>query len=123
MSDAPPPPPPEPQAPAAPAAGGGTNGLAIASLILGILSIVCLGILAGIPAIICGHMALKRIKESGQGGRGLAIVGLVLGYISIVLTIIFLLMGGLAIIFGSASAIEMGPPQLPPMPSEGPGSF
>jgi len=120
MSDAPPPQPPaQPQAPAAPAAGGGTNGLAIASLIMGILSMVCLGILTGIPAIICGHMALKRIKESGQGGRGLAIVGLVLGYISIVLTIIFLLMGGLAIIFGSATVVEMTPPDMPPLPGEG----
>jgi hypothetical protein len=113
MSDVPP---PEPQAPAAPA-GGGTNGLAIASLILGILSMVCLGLLAGIPAVICGHMALGRIKASGQGGRGLAIVGLVLGYISIVATIIFLLMGGLAIIFGGAETasweMEMTPPEMP----------
>ena len=125
MSDAPPPPeqPAPPQPPAAPA-GGGTNGLAIASLVLGILSCVCLGILAGIPAVICGHMALGRIKASGQGGRGLAIVGLVLGYLSIVFTIIFLLMGGLAIIFGSAEMqpmeIEITPPEIP---SEGPGSF
>ncbi|MFO8012330.1 MAG: DUF4190 domain-containing protein [Phycisphaerae bacterium] len=118
MSDAPPPPeqPAPPQAPAAPE-GGGTNGLAIASLILGILSMVCLGLLAGIPAVICGHMALGRIKQSGQGGRGLAIVGLVLGYISIVATIIFILLGGLAFITGSAEMepmhMEITPPEMP----------
>ncbi|HUU09994.1 MAG TPA: DUF4190 domain-containing protein, partial [Phycisphaerae bacterium] len=60
-----------------------TNGLAIASLILGILSMICLGALAGIPAVICGHVAMGRIRASGEGGRGMAIGGLVMGYISI----------------------------------------
>ena len=97
---------PEPPPPAAPE---GTCGLAIASLICGILSMVCLLALAGIPAVIMGHMAIGRIKLSGQGGRGMALAGLIMGYISVVLTIIFLLMGGLAIIFG-------GVPDMPPPP-------
>jgi prepilin-type processing-associated H-X9-DG protein len=44
------------------------------------------GLLAAIPAVITGHMALGRIKRSAGalGGRGLAIAGLVLGYTSIV---------------------------------------
>jgi len=105
MTEAPPPPEPAPEPmPEAPppAAPEGTNGLAIASLICGILSLVCCGLLSGIPAIIMGHMAIGRIKLSGQGGRGLALAGLIMGYISIVLTIIFLLMGGLAYITGQA---------------------
>jgi len=106
MSDAPPPPPP-------PAAGGGkTNGLAIASLIMGILALICVGPLAGIPGVICGHMALGRIKLSGQGGRGMAIAGLVMGYIGIIGFIIFMLLGGLAVIFGSAEMVEMTPPSM-----------
>ncbi|MGB2754330.1 MAG: DUF4190 domain-containing protein [Phycisphaerae bacterium] len=66
-----------------------TPGLAIASLICGILSWVSVGQLAGIPAVITGHMALGRIKRSAGtlAGRGLAIAGLILGYTSIVATI------------------------------------
>ena len=116
MTEAPPPVEPalEPIPEAPPPAAEGTNGLAIASLICGIASMVCCGLLAGIPAIIMGHMALGRIKLSGQGGRGLALAGLIMGYISIVLTIIFLLMGGLAYITGSAAIEPMIEPMIEP---------
>jgi len=65
-----------------------TCGSAIASLILGIVAwILCLSILAALPAIICGHVALSRIKHSmgTLAGEGMAIAGLVLGYIHIVM--------------------------------------
>jgi hypothetical protein len=55
---------------AAPSAG---NGMAVAALILGLLSF-CTGPLTGIPAGICGLVALGKTT-----GRGLAIAGLVLG--------------------------------------------
>ena len=67
------------------------SGLATASLVLGILSIVlmiiCIGPLFAIPAVICGHIALSKIKRSGGtlGGSGTAIAGLVTGYISLAL--------------------------------------
>lgn len=81
------------QTPMAPAAGyapagvapvAGNSGLAIASLILGIVGL-CTGI-AGIAAVICGHMALGRINKSNGmlKGKGMAIAGLVLGYLEIV---------------------------------------
>ena len=35
---------------------------ALASLILGVLSLVCMGFVAGIPAIILGSMELKAIR-------------------------------------------------------------
>jgi hypothetical protein len=40
---------------------------------------------AAIPAVICGHMALKRIRESEfpVAGRGMAIAGLITGYLGI----------------------------------------
>ncbi len=62
-----------------------TSGLAIWSLVLGVLGMFCFSILAGIPAVICGHTALSRIKRSGGmlEGKGLAIGGLVTGYLSI----------------------------------------
>lgn len=62
---------------------------AIFSLILGIFSIIPFSILAGIPAIILGHLALRDINN-GQGqrtGKGMATAGLVMGYLSIFLLI------------------------------------
>ena len=66
-----------------------TPGIAIASLVCGILSWVCLGLLAAIPAVITGHLALGKIKRAAGAlaGRGLALAGLILGYTSIVVQI------------------------------------
>jgi len=76
MSDQYPPNPPQwmpgVQAPPRPA---GTNGLAIASLILGILGICGLSLILG---LILGIAALVQIGRTGQSGRGLAIGGIVL---------------------------------------------
>jgi len=71
-----------------------TPGIAIASLVCGILSWVCAGPLAAIPAVITGHMALGRIKRSAGtlAGRGMAIAGLILGYTSIVAMIVLLVL-------------------------------
>jgi hypothetical protein len=64
-------------------------GLAIWSLVLGILAIVlvCIGPLFAIPAVICGHIAYSRIKRSAGAlsGGGLALGGLITGYLSIAL--------------------------------------
>jgi len=70
-----------------------TCELAVWSLVLGILSLMCFGMVSGIPAVICGHLAQSRIKQSdgSLGGVGLAIGGLVSGYIGIVLTSIAVL--------------------------------
>jgi hypothetical protein len=61
------------------------DGKATTSLILGILSITCFSVLAGIPAVILGHLAKSNIRKSGGrvGGDGLATAGLLMGYISI----------------------------------------
>lgn len=62
-----------------------TSGLAIASLILGILSLISCSILTGLPAVICGHMALKEVQQSysALNGRGLAVAGLIMGWFSV----------------------------------------
>jgi hypothetical protein len=59
----------------------------------------CLSIFAGIPAVICGHTALSRIKRSGGmlQGNGLAIGGLVTGYLSIVLLPLLAMLVAIAI--------------------------
>lgn len=69
---------------------GQASGLAITSLILGILSLVCFGFVTGIPAIICGHIAYSRARRSPQtyGGSGLAVAGFVLGYVGFFMTFI-----------------------------------
>jgi hypothetical protein len=58
----------------------GTDGLAIASMVLGIFWVWWIG---SILAVIFGHVALSRIAREGKAGRGMAIAGLVLGYIGI----------------------------------------
>jgi len=63
----------------------GTNGLAIASLVLGIIWLYWIG---SILAVIFGHVALRQTGTSGQGGRGLAIAGLVLGWIGVGILVI-----------------------------------
>lgn len=78
-----------------------TNGLAVASLVLGIVAMV---IGAGIPipflglifmffafvpavlAIIFGHVAFRSSTKLGGTGRGSALTGLVLGYLTIAIS-------------------------------------
>ncbi|MHC4282176.1 MAG: DUF4190 domain-containing protein [Planctomycetota bacterium] len=69
-----------------------TSGLAIASLVFSLI-----GPIGSLPAIVCGHIALRKIrKEAAVKGYGLALAGLIIGYavlglFIVVLTPIFLL--------------------------------
>ena len=72
-----------------------TNGLAIASLVLGLLWITWIG---SVLAVVFGHVALRQIAraEGGEAGRGMAIAGLVLGYIglaTLLLTLVAVALG------------------------------
>lgn len=75
------PPAPAPAAPAPPTfvRSAPTNGLAIASLLCGLL---WMGWIGSLLAIVFGHVALAQIdrSEGRQSGRGLAIGGLFFGY-------------------------------------------
>ena len=75
-----------------------TNGLAIASLVCGILVFFCF--FTWIPAIVCGHIARKQIKTSGglQSGNEIAVIGLVLGYIGLGFTLLSILFLMLALV-------------------------
>lgn len=83
---------------------GRNSGLAVASMVCGISGIALAGCffgLPGIPAVICGHMALHAIKHSPVplGGRGMAIAGLVMGYLQvlcIIAFIVFIIIGSVA---------------------------
>lgn len=59
-----------------------TNGLAVASMVLGIVWIYWIG---SILALIFGYIAKGQIDESQgrQAGRGMAIAGIVLGWVGI----------------------------------------
>lgn len=76
-----------------------TNGLAIASMVCGILSLVffcfCGGFFFGLPAVICGHMGLGQLNnpENIQQGRGMAIAGLVCGYCGLAILVLMILSG------------------------------
>ena len=79
-----------------------TNGLALASMILGIVGItvgLCLIFFPVMPilAVVFGHLGLSQTRTTGAPGRGYAIAGLVTGYIGIALAILWLI----AIIFGT----------------------
>jgi competence protein ComGC len=75
-------------------------GLAITSLVLGIVSyVLCLGPLTGIPGAICGHVAQTRIRKSGKAltGDGLALAGIIMGWTSLILVPIIGLLAAIAI--------------------------
>jgi len=81
---------PAPQyAPVYAAARPRTNGLAIASFILGLCGF------ALIP-VVMGHVALSQIKSRGEGGFAFALIGLILGYIACAayLLLVILFLGG-----------------------------
>ena len=71
---------PPPQPPSAVASP--TNGLAVASLVCGIVWAFGLG---SVAALVLGYMARSQIDRSGgrEGGRGLAVAGIVLGWIGV----------------------------------------
>jgi hypothetical protein len=78
-----------------------TNGLAVAALVCGIAQFF-VGV-TFIPAIICGHMARRQIRLTGEGGDGMALAGLILGYIGGVLLIagVLLLLLAVAVVTSS----------------------
>ena len=71
----------QPSDPVPPSLPVKTSGMAIASLVLGILSLCCLFFLTGIPAVVCGIIGMKRVARSGGAlkGRGAALAGAITG--------------------------------------------
>jgi hypothetical protein len=73
------------------------NRWAVSALVCGILSLG-FGPLAGIPAIIAGHKALRQIRRTGDYGYGLAEAGLILGYVTLALVALGVLLAALGMI-------------------------
>jgi hypothetical protein len=79
------------------------NGLAIASLVLGILWIYWIG---SILALVFGYMAKNQIDRSGgtQSGRGLAVAGIVLGWVGVGILVLGIVAGIALILMGYGSS-------------------
>jgi hypothetical protein len=102
----------------APAPVIGTNSMAIASMVLGVAEFFTAGLTA-IPAVICGHIARRQMRQTLQRGDGLATGGLVLGYMAIIFWSVLIaasLVGVVISVTHSNSVIINAPngPGLPP---------
>jgi hypothetical protein len=67
-----------------------TNGLAIASMVLGIVWLYWIG---SVLALVFGYVARKQIRERGDAGGGMAVAGIVLGWVGVGILALFLLIG------------------------------
>lgn len=70
-----------------------TSGLAIASMVLGIVGLVLcwlyfVGLVVGLVGAILGHVALSQINQRRLGGRGQAITGIACGWVTVGLSIL-----------------------------------
>jgi len=88
-----------------------TEPLAVVSLILSVTGLLgfCCGFLlfAAIAGIVCGHLALSRIKKDPtQQGHGLAMAGTIIGYVALVGWLAWVvLFGGLAVLQGISESM------------------
>ncbi len=88
-----------------------TNGMAIASLICGIVSLVggfaCfVGAIAAIPGLVLGIVAVRQIGQSNgaQQGKGLAVAGIVTSAVALLLIVaLFALFAGSFLLFDPSS--------------------
>ncbi|MGH9188847.1 MAG: DUF4190 domain-containing protein [Acidimicrobiales bacterium] len=92
---------PEWAPPQPPASSGRTNGMAVASLVCGILGLVLPFVfLPAILALVFGYVGRRQIADRGEAGQGMATAGIVLGWVGLVLTV-------LAVIFIVAALSSM----------------
>ncbi len=77
------------------AGGQRTNGMAIASMVLGIVWIWWIG---SILALVFGYIARRQIRDSGglQKGAGMALAGIILGWIGVGFLALFIVVGIIA---------------------------
>ncbi|MBA0049177.1 DUF4190 domain-containing protein [Mycobacteroides sp. LB1] len=71
---------------------GGTNGLAIGSLIASVMGPFTCG-LGSVAGLIMGFIALSQLKTSPQDGKGLAITGIVISAAVVLFGLLFLIIG------------------------------
>lgn len=96
------------------------NGIAIASLVSGIVSWVALPLVAAVPAVVMGHLALKQIRRTGEEGGALATTGLVLGYLNLAVSILVACAFGAVVLGCYAFVLNLDPVTTTPTPSPEP---
>lgn len=74
-----------------------TNGLAISSLVIGIVAIVfcwvpIFDVVLSVPAFILGILGVSKANQTGGSGKGLAISGIVLGAIATAVTLLVIVL-------------------------------
>jgi hypothetical protein len=93
-----------PPAYGAPAAG--TDGMAIGSLITGIVGVTLCPLVGSVLALVFGYSSRRRIRESGGtiAGDGMATAGIVLGYVGIGLVVLAVILIGVVAAVGNNSS-------------------
>lgn len=73
-----------------------TNGMAIASLVVGLIGLILFPIILGPLAIIFGGVGMGFANKNNGSGKGLAIAGLIIGIIDLLIffVLIAVFMGG-----------------------------
>jgi hypothetical protein len=67
-----------------------TNGLAIASLVCGLLQFA-VPVVMTVLALVFGYVARNQIRERGESGEGMAKAGIILGWVGVALGVLGLL--------------------------------
>lgn len=70
-----------------------TDGLAVASFVCALCGF-------GLIPVVLGHVALARIRRTGDGGMGFAIVGLILGYTALAVAAVAVIAVAAAVLWG-----------------------
>lgn len=91
-----------------------SSGLAVSSLVLGILSLTGFGLILGIPAIITGVMALRRSHTD----QGLSWTGIITGIISTIVSLLVLLFFIVLIIIAMVAGQNTVPGSDVPIPDD-----
>lgn len=84
------------------ASAGGTNILAIFSLVASLVGFFFIWYLGPVAGIVLAHLARKQIRETGENGSGLATAGWWVGWVGIVLQVLFAI--GWVLLFVLAAA-------------------
>lgn len=76
-----------------------TSGMAVASLILGLLGLsgVCCWplVILSVIGVLCGHLALGETRSGVKAGNGLAVAGLIVSYLTVLPTVVLIIMAAM----------------------------
>ncbi len=80
----------------------GTNGNAVASLVLGIVGLTGIPLIASVLALYFGYKARREMLQTRQEGDSFATAGIVLGWIGVGIAAVIIVLVVLAIAVGFA---------------------